>query len=1282
MKKFILCLIVFFEFLIFTTAQQKFSVPVELSWSEKGLQHVSSDGVEKILPYFNEAYFSEDASPLPTYHYSQLVSNASDLDVDIRDIITAPLNIEYDYSAIKKMNIDNIKTKVTKSRNEYWAHIDFTPIIFDGSSYRKITSFTLDIKTSQATNVVERSPPSLSESVLANGDIYKLAVQREGMHALSFEFLTEELGIEMSDISPSQLQIYGAGGGMLPEINSAVRVDDLKPIAMKLTGMEDGVFNAGDKIIFFAEAATVDKVDIATKKISAPINFYDTENFYFLKVGNVSQNIIEEIPSIVNTTATVNQFDDFIKIEEDNINILFDYQYTQGSGTTWYMQKFEGLREQTYDFSIPNLVTGAPIFVESLFAGRSDINTRFDMIVNGQSFRSGEIGSVRTSNIEAEHAKRIRFAKEILVTKQDISVTIDYPHPQSGFASSGWLDYISINAKRRLILEDDELIFRSFASLDNPATTFNLQSSKLNTRIWNITNPLDAKEVKTSTTTGTVSFGSNTTSLQKFIAFDAESINKVPTYIEKIKNQNLHALDAADMIVVYPKEFVEQAKQYAEHRRNYSQLDVKIVQVDEVYNEYSSGRKDPAAIRDFCRILYDRDPNLKYLLLFGDGSFDFRGIYTQITNKSDFIPVYEVNSLNSITSYPMDDFFGLLDPMEGGSISGSLDLAMGRFPVKTVSEAQLVVNKIIDYETKSISLGNWRNDVVFVADDEDSNTHINDADGIAEMIRGKYQDYNINKLYADSYVQLSTPGGEKYPRMTEELNKVMFQGALMVNYLGHGGSKGWAQERFLDLNDIDGWTNKNKLPLLVTATCSFTGFDDPAFVTAGERTFINSKGGAIGLMTTVRAVYASSNERLARSVFERIFEKENGQSIPFGDVMIRGKNLSNADIPNSRKFTLIGDPSMRIAIPKHKIQTLSINGNSVNTVERDTIHALDQVTVTGQVTNQSDQLLDNFNGKIFIKVFDKINDIATLANDPGSKRRTFKSQKNLIFKGAASVKNGLFSVTFVVPKDINYEFGNGKISYYATDEVSEDATGFYTDFIVGGTNPDGVVDNEPPKVEVFMNDVNFVLGGITSSDPILLVKLSDNLGINVAGSSIGHDLTGTLNQNSNNVYALNDFYEADIDDFTQGTVRFPLFDLESGRHEIKVRAWDVANNSAEGYTEFIVAENQSLALEQVLNYPNPFTTNTQFMFEHNLPGQLLDIQVRIFTVSGKLVKSLNAEVVSNGNSVRNINWDGKDDFGADIARGVYLYKIKAAPSDNTTGIDAAESEFEKLVILK
>jgi hypothetical protein len=1267
-------------FCVNSYAQNKIDENFDLKWMEGGLAHTISDGTTEIVPYFKDAFFSKDQNPLPQFHTSYKLKNNSAIKASISNVVYEDVDVEYNYGAQKQTTEIELKTYLTKSRQNYYAHVEFIPIINKGQKYQKVVSFDLSLEFTKEDSPLRKAPPFKNTSSLSSGDLYKLKISENGMHVLTYDFLKSEVGIDVDNLDPNDIQIFAGAQGMLPELNSVSRTDDLEAVTMELIGTADGSFDAQDKIIFYGQSASVDRFDIASNTSSRPINIYDDSNYYFLKIGDVNQNLIQDISSISNTAGSTNQYDYFTQIEEDNINILHEYPFTQGSGKIWYMQKFEGLREQTYEINIPNVVPNSSARFRSLFAGRSETSTRFNMVINGESFDSPSIAGVRTTDIESSHARRVDFLKTVTLTGDNNVLKIEYR--AISFASTGWLDYINVNARCQLILEEGELTFRDYSSLQNPTTTFNLRSNVSDTRVWNISNPLNARNINLGgITTGNISFGLNTSTLQNMIAFDYANVNRQPEFIEQIDNQNLHNVQSADVVIIYPIEFEAQANELAEHRRSFNQFEVQTVLIDDIYNEFSSGKKDPTAVKDFCRMIYSRDADFKYLVLFGDGSFDTRGRYSEISIKSDFIPVYEEDSLNPIFSYPMDDYYALLDDDEGGDVFGGLEIAVGRLPVKTASEAQLVVNKIINYETSPSQLGNWRNEVAFIADDEDNNTHLIDADGIAESVRNDYPQYNINKLYADAYVQISTPGGEKYPRMTEEINKVMFQGALLVNYLGHGGSKGWAQERFLDLSDIASWTNADKQPLMVTATCSFTGFDDASFVTAGERCFLNPNGGAIGLMTTVRAVFASSNEKLARSVFDRVFVKLDGKTPPFGDIMLEGKNAQGNNNDNTRKFALIGDPAMRIAIPQHKVQTLSINGNPIDSMLRDTINALDRVMITGQVTSQNDEVLNNFDGKVFVKVFDKVEDIPTLRNDPRSFRQTFKSQKNLIFSGAASVTNGQFSIEFVVPKDINYDFGEGKISYYATDQNTMDATGFFTGFIVGGTNPDGIVDNEPPKVEVFMDNFNFVLGGTTTPDPILLVKLSDNLGINVAGSSIGHDLTGILDQDNTQSFSLNDFYEAKLDDFTQGTVRYPLFDLENGRHEIKVKAWDVANNSAEGFTEFIVADNQSLALEHVLNYPNPFTTNTQFMFEHNLPGQVLDIQVRIFTVSGKLVKSITTEAISDGNSVRNINWDGKDDFGGDLARGVYLYKIKASPSENDN-ISASESEFEKLVILK
>ncbi len=683
-------------------------------------------------------------------------------------------------------------------------------------------------------------------------------------------------------------------------------------------------------------------------------------------------------------------------------------------------------------------------------------------------------------------------------------------------------------------------------------------------------------------------------------------------------------------------------------------------------------------------MIHDRTDKFKYLILIGDSSFDFKNL-NELQNNNDFIPSYQtIQSIRPIEAFPSDDYFGLLSDNEGGDLKGALDIAVGRFPVRTLIEAENTVQKVINYDSSPESLGDWRNRITFVADDEDGNTHVNQADRIATIVDTTYQDFNIGKIYFDAFRQVSSSGGETYPDVQASINSSVFKGQLITNYLGHGGPTSWAQERVLQEADISAWANDDRPTLFVTATCSFTAYDDPNRVSAGEQTFLKPQGGAIGLFTTTRAVYSSSNERLTRATFNTVFEKfDNGDYAPIGEILRVAKNSNAADTVdiNARKFVLMGDPSMKLAMPQYNVVTTQINGSPVNGA-LDTLSALAEVSISGIITDASGNQLTGFSGTVFPTVYDKEQTVTTLGNDPGSSPKDFQLRKNILFKGAASVTNGAFSFSFVVPKDIDYSFGPGRISYYAHDGVSEDASGYYEGFTVGGTSANAVQDDTPPIVDLFMDDNEFVFGGLTSPDPVIYVELSDDNGINVAGSGIGHDLTAVLDENTQNTIVLNDFYEAEVDDYRKGIVRYPLNNLEPGRHTVRVKAWDIANNSGEGYTEFVVAEDAETVLDRVLNYPNPFTTNTEFQFEHNLAGRQVAVMVQIFTVSGKLIKTIHADMFAEGNRITGIQWDGKDDYGSDIGRGVYLYKVSLKPIDDNNGSDAAESDFEKLVILK
>jgi len=506
-------------FSIYSFAQVKKIESFNLKWDEKGLTHTVSDGSTAVIPYFANASFTKDISPLPQFHTSYKLKSNSDI----------------------KARISNI---------DYYAHVEFVPIIYDGQKYQKVVSFDLNLEFTQKDTPLLRTPPFKNTSALANGDIYKLEISENGMHVLSYDFLKSEIGIDIDNIDPSNIQIYSGARGILPEANSIERVDDLEPVSMEMIGTEDGTFNNQDRIIFYAESASVDKFDLNTQTGSRPINIYDDNNFYYLKVGDVVQNLIQNAPSISNTVGSTNEYDFFTHIEDDEINILHEYPFTQGSGKIWYMQKFDGLREQTYEINIPNLAPNSSARFQSVFAGRSEGSSRFNMVINGESFASPTISGVRTTDIESSHATRVLFSKNVTLTSEKNTIKIEYPQ-QASFASSGWLDYINVNARCQLILESDELTFRDFSSLQNASTTFNLRSNVADTRIWNITNPTNAKNINLGgNITGNISFGLNTNTLQNMIAFDYANITRQPEFVEQIENQNLHDFQNADVVII------------------------------------------------------------------------------------------------------------------------------------------------------------------------------------------------------------------------------------------------------------------------------------------------------------------------------------------------------------------------------------------------------------------------------------------------------------------------------------------------------------------------------------------------------------------------------------------------------------------------------------------------------------------------------------------------------------------------------------------------------------
>ena len=1244
------------------------------SWSQEDIQIDPVSNELMRIYTVNDGHLSRQHPELPLY--SDQLKLGAKYEISIQATITKSSPITINTQAAKDHIQDelNVWTTVEKSRNDYFLVYGFIPVIRSNSGYLKVEEVRLTIDYG-APLVEKRDGPTFADnSILSSGAIHKVSFTESGVYKLDYNYL-KDLGIDIDNINPKNLAIYTSHGKALAENIIEDRFDDLIESPILIKGEEDNVFNSADYILFYAKGD--ESWNTSNNTYNHEKNIYSDINYAFIKVKESQGKRLGTSSSLSTTAYTSSIYNSLQRYEEDKVNLLAAFTATQGTGQLWFGDRYNTVKEYDYTdkFDLTGYVLGEEIEIKLGFAGRNDENTsRVFLDLDGNTLdkslaRINDSGSISTNR----YANYALMNTTTTINNPNGKIVVRYPF-QGNDVSEGWLDYLQFIIPKALNFSGNPILISNQESVNYNNTALSLTGSP--DHIWDVTSLDDIKNAFLDN--GQIKYNSQD-KLRLFYAFN-EATAMTPTKVGVVENQNLHSIDDVELIVIYHPTFENDIERYVEHRSSFGNLNVKAININHVYNEFSGGKVDPSAIRDLAKMVYDRTDNFKYLLLVGDGSFDYKQLTPDIPDHN-FIPAYETKeSLDPIDGFPTDDFYALLDINEGTNLKGQLDIAVGRFPVKTAEEFTGLVDKLIHYDTHPDTQGDWKLKLGFAADDEDSGRHLTDTEDIANQTKLRYPDFNQQKIYFDAFLQESTPGGARFPDATKELNNAVFKGLLVLNYLGHGGPKGWAQERVLQVSDIQSWNNYDNIPLLITATCTFAGYDEPSVESAGEVSLLNERGGAIGLFSTTRAVFASDNKRLVSSVYDTMFTTQGGQLQTLGEILMRGKNKNVQDTQkiNARKFSLLGDPSMRLSVPLLNVETSKINGISVSEFS-DTLKALEQVTIEGIITDQNNQFVSDYNGIVYPTIFDKESTLRTLANDSNSGEKSFNVIKNILFKGAATVTNGIFSFTFVVPKDINYAYGPGRISYYATNPDRVDAKGSNDEFIIGGTSNNIIQDNQGPEIQIFMNDESFVYGGITNTDPVLLIKLEDENGINVAGTSIGHDLSGTLDEDNQGTFIMNDFYEATVDNFRQGSARYPISGLESGRHSIAVKAWDVLNNSSEARSEFVVIKDGDNLLEHVLNYPNPFTTSTNFQFEHDLTSTELDILITIYTISGKVIKTIEATKYATGFRIDDIHWDGTDDFGSDIGKGVYLYKIKARSDEFNL---LRESEFEKLVILK
>lgn len=1270
-------------------AQNQFTIERQLEWYDEPLKVYADDPLAyKEMWSFKGAGMDTEGDvflPLFAEHFN--ISSYGDVEIEIFDAVYAPLTQSRKLSTLPVTAQITPQYTITTIKKKPSLDIYFVPIRKNGfnGGYEKLVSFKLRVVVKNTASTFREQADTEHEysnaSFLSDGTWFKIGIDKEGVYKIDKAFL-QSIGINTSTLNTATLGIFGQAGGMLPEANAINNYDDIIELALYRFGLDDGSFDDGDYILFYGMPPNKWSYNSTTGEYKFTKHIYSNLNYYFITTNRGTYKTISNQPnsaSIPNKTS--NSYDYNQVWDNDVVNLI-------NSGRQWFDTPLDNFSNtKTYSATIANIKTTETAYIRYFFAAKSSAGSS-TFTINGSGYSNSVSIALTPESTENNYANSYStYTPFVPTSASSLNFNITFSGPGG---SKGWVDYIEATVRCALQYNNEQLVFKDRDVVGAGNITQYLITSPDNLLLWDVTDPLNIKSQAYSYTDGKVDFTLPSDTLKKFVLL--QTSNAYPssqiTFAGAVANQNIHnTANAPDFVIVTYPDYINQARELAAFHFDENGYDTLVVTVGQVYNEFSSGTPDLAAIRNMMRMFYDRagsDASLmpRYLLLCGDATYDYKNLKIPEAENTNRVPTFQsYESIHQIYTFPTDDFVGCLDENEGGDMSSEinkLDIGIGRFPVNSVSEVQEVVTKIINYKSPN-TFGNWRNTLCFVADDEDNNTHIDDADDIANWISANHPLYNINKIYLDAYKQIPGAGGQRYPEANSDLNNQIFQGTLIINWTGHGNEQNWAQERVLGVDDINSWTNIDKLPLFVTATCSFSRFDNPEKTSAGEIILLNAQGGGVGLVTTVRIVYAYANYILTSNFFYSIFQEVDGVMPTLGDALIVGKNTSaggSSQPINNRKFLLLGDPALTLNFPKYNVVTTEVNNIPIM-IAADTLKALEKVTIKGEVRNTSGEILNDFNGIVYPTVYDKPLNVTTLVNDPGkSSAYTFSLQKNAIYKGKASVTNGVFEYTFIVPKDISYLFGNGKLSYYA-DNGFEDATGYEQNVIIGGTADSVTTDNTGPKVSVYMNDEKFVFGGLTDENPVLYIKLTDENGINTAGNGIGHDIIALLNDETQG-YSLNDYYESELDSYQEGVVNYPLRKLEPGRHSITVTAWDVFNNSGEGYTEFVVAENAKLALDHVLNYPNPFTTYTEFWFEHNRPGDILDVRVEIFTVSGKLVKTIMQQVNTESYRVEGIGWDGLDNYGDLIGRGVYVYKLSVkAASDNSKAI-----EFQKLVILR
>lgn len=1109
----------------------------------------------------------------------------------------------------------------------------------------RIKNFNIRIKSNnivQYSNALHNNQVNryANSSVLANGAWVKIKVEKEGVYQLN-DKLIKSWGF--SDLK--KIKVYGHGGRIQDQIlqytNEYTPIDDLKEVA---------TYRDDNKILFFAEGTIRYTWNKSKLQWEHENNYYSTSSYYFITEGD-NPNIMETLPAeiggeIVNVVKYPTVYD------EDA------YSWYEGGRQFYDSYNFANGNSKTYTLNTTSATTGQATINVSFSASSFSGSTTLEIACNNQTSRQ----NIRAcgSNESAVDIKRTLQVKD-LSEKTSIKFTTTAQR-------NARLNYFLIAYPRLLSAADEPFAFVPTPDKNN-SITLSVNNATSTTELWRIKadNTISKMGAKYENDQLIVPIDYPK---DRYVIVNTEQNYPNPTLVGKINNQNLHADENIDMIVIVPESgiFDKEAQRLIEAHTKYNNLRSKIVHQDQIFNEFGSGTPDATAIRRYVKMLYDKansDEDLpKYLLFFGNCTFDNRMITEQNKKFStrDFLLSYEENdnyrtsqitSVGDLLSYPTDDYFGLLDDGEGNSVkTEKVDIAIGRFVCGSEKQAKILVDKSINY-LENNSVGSWKNQIVCIGDAKDKNAHMEDTERVIQTINNATDNtFNIKRIYPDLYTRTVTNVGYRFPKAKEILKESIKQGALIFNYSGHGSP---AQISHAYIFAADEWSTvkSSALPLWILASCEILPYDQNTSDFARQALF-HENGGAVAFMCASRAVYASENNHLNIAYCDYLLKQNaDGSYNTMGEALRLAKNqlitLGKDRTINKLKYILAGDPALPLMRPKRDIQLDSINGIALTNNKKVQLKA-------GSIARFSGSILENFNGVITAKIYDKT-DVLTCKNNDGSADTAFvyRERTKIIFEGSDSVINGKFILNIPIPKDISYSNENGRISLYAiSNDHKVELHGFNENFYLNGTENANTenIDSIGPKAFIYLNDPEFPNGGLTHKGPIFIAILNDSSGINASGITVGHDIELQLDNDPNKIFVLNDYFSYNFGSFQNGRIEYQLTDVSPGEHNIQFRVWDLNNNATTQSLRFKVADIDP-SHQQIYATNNPASNSTQFVAIVNNEHLGGTITFEVYSVLGKLLWNKTNNIFS---TTITQNWNLCTNNSIPLPKGMYLYR--------------------------